>query len=153
MTRRNNTIVKNKADLRKPELLTEKDIASQVNETSTSVENVFSVLRQVEPISLLEFFVNPHSFSQSVENLFHLSFLIRDGKVAITKDARNGDLMLRTASPASISDAENGDASNVQYLPEFHMKLWKDIVDGLNLRESIIPHREAIANVGSRWYG
>ena len=37
-------------------------------------------------ISLFKFVVNPHSFGQTVENLFYASFLIRDGKVGINLD-------------------------------------------------------------------
>ena len=34
-------------------------------------------------INLFKFIINPNDFAQSVENIFYLSFLIRDGKVAL----------------------------------------------------------------------
>jgi len=37
-------------------------------------------------VSLFRFVVNPHSFGQTVENLFYVTFLIRDGSVGIGKD-------------------------------------------------------------------
>lgn len=37
-------------------------------------------------VSLFRFAVNPHSFGQTVENLFYVSFLIRDASVGIGKD-------------------------------------------------------------------
>jgi len=41
------------------------------------------LLEELGQINLFHFIVNPHDFAQSVENLFYLSFLIRDGKVAL----------------------------------------------------------------------
>ena len=37
-------------------------------------------------VNLFEFVINPEDFAQSVENIFYLSFLIRDGKVAFEYD-------------------------------------------------------------------
>lgn len=34
-------------------------------------------------VNLFKFIINPNDFAQSVENIFYLSFLIRDGKVAL----------------------------------------------------------------------
>jgi hypothetical protein len=36
--------------------------------------------------SLFEFVVNPHSFGQTVENLFYVSFLIKEGNAGVEKD-------------------------------------------------------------------
>jgi non-structural maintenance of chromosomes element 4 len=37
-------------------------------------------------VDLFKFVVNPYSFGQTVENMFYVSFLIRDGKAGITID-------------------------------------------------------------------
>lgn len=40
-----------------------------------------------EGISFFKFAINPHSFGQTVENLFHLSFLLRDDMLGIDVDS------------------------------------------------------------------
>ena len=61
--------------------LAEGDIQKDDQETSRMVKRVHTRLsevlaeREVECIDLFEFFIHPDSFSQSVENLFYLSFL------------------------------------------------------------------------------
>lgn len=37
-------------------------------------------------IAYFKFIINPHSFGQTVENLFYVSFLIRDGKIGVSHD-------------------------------------------------------------------
>src|SRR6266404_6928415 len=40
-------------------------------------------MEQNGPVNLFRFITNPNDFAQSVENLFYLSFLIRDGECAL----------------------------------------------------------------------
>ncbi|KAM0670396.1 hypothetical protein ACQRIU_000791 [Beauveria bassiana] len=43
-------------------------------------------LRRTGGIDLLRFVINPKSFGQTVENMFYVSFLIRDGRIEIEYD-------------------------------------------------------------------
>ena len=45
---------------------------------------------------MFECIINPTSFGQSVENLFYLSFLIRDGVVSLDIDEETEEPMIST---------------------------------------------------------
>jgi Nse4 C-terminal len=61
-----------------------------------------------EGVILFEFVINPQSFAQTIENLFYVSFLVRDGKAAIEPDEnRGGLLILRTSIPFISRDKAN----------------------------------------------
>src|SRR5436190_12057148 len=65
----------------------EEDIERQENETTRNVHTIANILQEEQPINLFEFIVNPESFGQTVENMFYLSFLIRDGKASIDDES------------------------------------------------------------------
>jgi hypothetical protein len=78
------------SDLRKKGFQDTDDLMSEVNPrwSLTDLEALFSQhgLKHNYAISLFEFAVNPSSFGQTVENFFYISFLVRDGYIAIESD-------------------------------------------------------------------
>ena len=67
--------------------LKEKDIERQENETTRCVKMIYDILNEKRSINFFEFIINPESFGQTIENLFYLSFLIRDGKAVIDDES------------------------------------------------------------------
>ena len=55
--------------------------------------------------SLFDFVVNPHSFGQTVENLFYVSFLIKEGAVGIQPDSSGLPTISKSLRPAQPTRA------------------------------------------------
>lgn len=53
-----------------------------VNSTLMQLEDAYEV-NDRNPISYFNFVLDPHSFTKSVENMFHFSFLVKEGTLII----------------------------------------------------------------------
>ncbi|KAI1738174.1 Nse4 C-terminal-domain-containing protein [Xylaria scruposa] len=110
-------------------------------------------LRDTGGIDLLKFVINPKSFGQTVENMFYVSFLIRDGAIQIEFD-ENG---LPSLQPTAGQDptATKRDAQRHQAVLSIDMQMWRDIIEAFNITEPIIEHRkeQSTQGPGARsWY-
>ncbi|KAI8267312.1 Non-structural maintenance of chromosome element 4 [Colletotrichum sp. SAR11_239] len=113
-------------------------------------------LRETGGVDLLRFVVNPKSFGQTVENMFYVSFLIRDGKVGIEFDSNE----LPSLSPITGDEMEEEggvkrEVAKHQAIFSMDMETWQDIIDTFHITEPMIKHRkEATASgPGARgWY-
>jgi non-structural maintenance of chromosomes element 4 len=133
-------------------------------------------LRSTGGLDLLRFVINPKSFGQSVENMFYVSFLIRDGKVKVELD-EDGIPSIRKfllyatyrmklvnfhAEAFECEDDEDADgrdadrhATKHQAVFQLDMRTWRDIVQTLKIREPMIAHRQeghAQGPSASGWY-
>jgi precorrin isomerase len=116
-------------------------------------------LRSTGGIDLMRFVVNPHSFGQTVENMFYVSFLIRDGRVEIDFDEFDLPALApveREADDEHEAVARRGAAKH-QAILAMDMETWSDIVHTFNLkeREPMIEHRQEAnqSGPGARgWY-
>lgn len=130
-------------------------------------------LRDTGGVDLMRFVVNPKSFGQTVENLFYVSFLIRDGNVLIENDDIGMPTLsttftwnLMSARPLTFTgfvDAEddpstnrrNGEPAKHQAILSMDFATWHDIIDTFKFTECMIEHREEISHQGPGargWY-
>jgi hypothetical protein len=82
--------------LQKPSMMTHDDIKKQTEEDSSGfVKTLFKLIcEESSPeINFFKVIVDPSSFGHSVETLFHLSFLIRDGRIGL-KESSDGELVV-----------------------------------------------------------
>ncbi|KAL4925149.1 putative nuclear protein Qri2/Nse4 [Aspergillus undulatus] len=92
-------------------------------------------------VPLFNFCINPKSFGQSVENLFYLSFLVRDGTVGIGTDSR-GVPTLHPSKPWAPSEAQRQGVQKHQSVFSLDFDMWTALINTFNIKECIIPHRE-----------
>ncbi|TIC30773.1 hypothetical protein E3Q09_04220 [Wallemia mellicola] len=137
-------INKNNEEKTAPTEIREEDIQRAENETTTNVRNISNLLEKVggdTGINLFKFFINPTNFAQSVENLFYVSFLIRDGHASISQDEETKEVILLACMAPTQEDYKEG-LSKEQSVFEFDMETWNLAKEMYDITTSIIPTRE-----------
>ncbi|KAI5303372.1 hypothetical protein KEM56_007619 [Ascosphaera pollenicola] len=106
-----------------------------------------------EGVPLFKFCINPDSFGQTVENLFYVSFLVRDGMVGINIDDMELPTLFPT-DPETLAEAKKNGIEKHEAIFEIDFKSWKELIDVFNIKESIIPHREEEEGdaMAATWY-
>lgn len=122
-------------------------------------------------IPLFLFCINPRSFGQSVENLFYVSFLVRDGTVGISFDSRElptlrkfplyhleldlgaNMLTLDPTKPYAPIEAQKKGIQKHQAVFSLDFDTWNAIIDLYDRKDCIIPHRQEEQQTRRGWYG
>ncbi|KAF2270188.1 hypothetical protein CC78DRAFT_194720 [Lojkania enalia] len=91
-------------------------------------------------VSLFDFVVNPNSFGQTVENLFYVSFLIREGNAMVTED-NHGLPLLVPSAPRSLQEQRQQNVQKHQAIFSIDYQIWKTLIEAFDIREPLIPHR------------
>lgn len=72
-----------KIEVKRPENVTSVDkVESSVDETVSKLKEFITTQCQ-NGIEFFELILNPHDFGKTIENLLHLSFIVRDGGVEL----------------------------------------------------------------------
>nr|XP_020452858.1 LOW QUALITY PROTEIN: non-structural maintenance of chromosomes element 4 homolog A-like [Monopterus albus] len=109
--------------------------------TEKEVERVLGHLKRYyqddpeSPIYYYEFVIDPNSFSRTVENIFHTSFLIRDGWARMYLDSAK----LPCIAPVEEGEVEaGGSTSRKQCIISISPKTWKELIDAFDIRDAMI---------------
>ncbi|KAF2126270.1 Nse4-domain-containing protein [Dothidotthia symphoricarpi CBS 119687] len=136
---------------------------SQIGEDDVGEEDQRAACRRfrVDPaptgelaVGLLDFAINPRDFGQTVENLFYISFLVREGNAMIMKDD-DGLPLLMPGVPHGVSEQREKNVQKNQAVFSINYANWQMFIDAFDIKEPLIPHREnEDVNAGpSGWYG
>ncbi|CAZ80954.1 unnamed protein product [Tuber melanosporum] len=119
-------------------------LADYLNENEDVAESGLNLFRAV---------VNPHSFAQTIENIFYVSFLVKDGFVSVQEN--EDDLpVIFLAEPAEAEERESMTIKRSQMILSLEMHQWQEAIKVFDIHEPIIPsrreHREDVGASG--WY-
>lgn len=129
-------------------------------------------------IDLVRFCINPKSFGQTVENIFYVSFLIRDGHVAVHYEENGlpslgepfssiptcefcfgvqliGLLVASSDSISNVSAESKAGTRKYQAVLSIDMPLWRDLIETFDIKSSMIEHRKESQSQGpgaKGWY-
>jgi len=102
-------------------------------------------------VNMFHLVLHPTSFSQSVENLFDLAFLVKDGKVSIESDADCA--YVRGAKQPEADAYEHGLVKKQNILSFDHPTYRKLVQRWCSNGESLLPSRQGRAVAGSSQLG
>jgi non-structural maintenance of chromosomes element 4 len=97
------------------------DIEKQENATDKMVKYVASLLKEHAPINLFEFVINPVHFGQTIENIFYLSFNVRDARAKIELNEEGVPIVYYVDALTE----EEMELDNKQCVLEMTMDYWK----------------------------
>lgn len=107
---------------------------------SSNLLAVYSILAQSGSVPFYHFITDPESFSKTVENMFYVSFLIKEGKVRMffpTIAGRSDVLYIE----AIEDDSEGTDAScpeACQAVLGITEEIWRENIDKFQISQAII---------------
>ncbi|EOA32460.1 hypothetical protein CARUB_v10015737mg [Capsella rubella] len=122
----------------KPE---EVDEAEKKTDTDNNMAMMFSILGKNKRVKFENLVLNRKSFAQTVENVFALSFLVKDGRVEINVDKDGSHFVVpRNAPDGNV--VMSGEVVYSHYVLRFDYKDWKQMSTMVAVGDELMPHRE-----------
>jgi non-structural maintenance of chromosomes element 4 len=111
------------------------------------LEKASKKLRKGAAVCAVNLLYNPKSFTQTVENMFHYSYLVKKGDAVFKvreKEEKYKDVTISKAGPiASTASKRNSKRPPAtQAVVTLTMKNWRDMIDAYDVEESSVPHRK-----------
>ncbi|KAG6491211.1 non-structural maintenance of chromosomes element 4 homolog A-like isoform X1 [Zingiber officinale] len=153
---------------RQPEELA--DTGTEVKtDTDKNMSTMFDILRRKKSVKLENLVLNRESFAQTVENIFALSFLVKEGRAEMTVNSNGQHIICRLFFGVSVfllvffilcgashvlpllssaprnapaaSAVASGEVSYSHFVFRFDFKDWKLMIDNVAVGKELMPHR------------
>ncbi|CAL9221654.1 unnamed protein product [Arabidopsis halleri] len=132
----------------KPEEVDDKE-AEKKSDTDNNMAVMFNILRKNKRVKIENLVLNRKSFAQTAENVFALSFLVKDGRVEITVD-NNGSHFVEPRNAPAANLVLSGEVAYNHFVLRFDYKDWEPMSKMVAVGEELMPHRETKVAQDSR---
>ena len=130
------------SDLKETKALTIEQTETEENITDRIVQKVLRKLvekfkdNDKKPINYYEFVLHPSNFGTSIENIFHVSFLVKENKAGISICPDTGMPLIRPVSMKQKDSSE--EVTKAQVVMNWSVRDWRRLVKDLNILTPMI---------------
>ncbi|KAL3322323.1 hypothetical protein AABB24_039779 [Solanum stoloniferum] len=121
------------------------DVTEEKTDTDSNISTMFQILRKKKRVKLENLIMNRNSFAQSIENLFALSFLVKDGRVVIDVD-ENGSHLLSPRNGPDANLVKSGEVKYNHYVFRLDFADWELMKNAVPEGEELMPSRDIAMN-------
>lgn len=126
------------------------DDTNAEQQTDHAVKRMVRVMKErkskKETLTMEELAVNPASFAQFVENVFTLSFLVKDGEAGLAlpeaREPEGGEGSLRPVVKKTRKPEENLDVERATFVMHLDVAGWRALTTSNGGRAGAMPHRD-----------
>mmetsp|Transcript_255 Transcript_255/g.631 ORF Transcript_255/g.631 Transcript_255/m.631 type:complete len:192 (-) Transcript_255:106-681(-) len=124
-------------------------IREQYGDEDTTPKRVLNRLKKNTDVCAIQLMFNPKSFTQTVENLYHYSCLVKDGEASLivrdekSLDKDSQDVFIEGGPVVKLVPKSSKGPSPAprQAIVSLTMQDWKELIQAYDVESSDIPHR------------
>ncbi|KAG8370988.1 hypothetical protein BUALT_Bualt13G0040400 [Buddleja alternifolia] len=119
--------------------------ADVVTDTDRNLHAMFEILKKARKVKVEILLLNIYSFAQTVENLFALSFLVKDGRVRLDVDESGSEIVVPSNGP-SAEEIKSGVTKSHQFIFRLDFSDWELMKNLVSEGEELMPHRNPFSD-------